>query len=177
MAHSPDPHRPQVLYTVSLAWWMRLLSIALALLLELAIGVPVLLALLDGDGRMMLAGLIVLPLLLAVLVITLLANLQRFTVTTTGITIRGWLGRRRIPWDEVAVVEVDRSTLGRGATVVVTRDGRRVRSELTAARYALRRGESVSDHGPDLLQPARPTRAAIQAHQEHLRRRHPGTPR
>lgn len=172
MSRSPAPHRPQVLYTASLAWWMRLVTIAVAAAVVLMIGIPIVAGLLAGADGMGLAALLALPALLAVVVVTVLGNLQRFTVTTEGVHVRGWLRGVRIPWGEVAVVEVDRSVLGRGATVVVTHDGRRVRSELTAARSAVRRGESTSDHGPDLLQPARPTRAAIQAHREYLHRCH-----
>ncbi|MFC0673348.1 hypothetical protein [Brachybacterium hainanense] len=44
-----------------------------------------------------------------------------------------------------------------------------LRPAITTARFALSRGESTSDHGPDLLQPARPARAAIDVHRRWLR--------
>ena len=160
------------MHSATPVWWARLLSILMGLFAALVLGAPVVLDIASGDGAMLVAGAIMLPVVLAALALVVLVNLQRFTVTTDGITVHGLLRRARIPWSEVAVVEVDRSLLGRGATVVVTHSGRRVRSELTSPRYALRRGEPTADHGEDLLFPARPTRAAIEAHRDFLRHRH-----
>lgn len=87
-----------------------------------------------------------------------------FVVTAAGIVDRTYLGTRRIPWPEVSVIEIDPALMNRGATVVVRRDGSRVRSAITGSRFTVHRGESPMDHGQDLLQPARPTRAAIDAH-------------
>lgn len=168
MTQNPLPPRSTVLYTTSLVWWMRLLSGAFGILVIVILALPTLAWLLGGDDRMLIPAVIVVPLLMPVLVFLVLVNLLKFTVTTEGVIVRNLLRWSRIPWDAVAVVEVDRSVLGRGATVIVRRDGTRVRSELTAARSAIRRGESTFDHGPDLMQPARPTRAAMQAHQEFL---------
>ncbi|WP_394214195.1 PH domain-containing protein [Brachybacterium vulturis] len=91
-----------------------------------------------------------------------------FSVTTRGMEVRGYLRTRRLDWPEVALVEIDRSLMNRGAVVIVTRDGRRVTIALTGSRFALYRGESTFDHGPDLLQPARPARAAIDTHRRWL---------
>lgn len=92
-----------------------------------------------------------------------------FIVTTAGITIRRLVRTVRIPWSDVGVIQVDPRHMHRGEAVVVRRDGTRVGSPVTAARYAMRRGESTFDHGPELLHPAIPVRAAIDAHQRYLR--------
>lgn len=89
-------------------------------------------------------------------------------VSTQGIEIRGHVRRERVPWERIAVIEVDHALMNKGATVVVLHDGRHVTSALTGSRFALRRGESTVDHGPDLPQPARPPRAAIDAHRRWL---------
>lgn len=91
-----------------------------------------------------------------------------FRVTTAGMEVRGYLSTHRLDWAEVAVIEIDRSLMNRGAVVIVARDGRRVTSALTGSRFALYRGESTFDHGADLLQPARPARAAIDTHRRWL---------
>ncbi|GAB3702018.1 hypothetical protein GCM10028815_09720 [Mariniluteicoccus flavus] len=92
-----------------------------------------------------------------------------FTVTTDGLEVATATRTRRIPWPEVGVIRISRATFSRGATEVVTKDGRSIVVHLTAARAAIRRGERTSDHGHDLLQPSRPTRAAMDAHTRHLR--------
>ncbi|ATG51745.1 hypothetical protein CFK38_09575 [Brachybacterium vulturis] len=91
-----------------------------------------------------------------------------FRVTTAGMEVRGYLSTRRLDWPEVAVIAIDRSVMNRGAVVIVARDGRRVTSALTGSRFALYRGESTFENGPDLLQPARPARAAIDTHRRWL---------
>lgn len=118
--------------------------------------------------RVLLATLLVAAFLLLGTGVALLLR-PAFIVTTEGITVRGYVRTRRMDWASIAHVEVDRSFFDRGATVVVLRDGRRVRCALTGSRFALHRGESMFDHGSDLLQPARPTRAAIDAHRRWLR--------
>ena len=92
-----------------------------------------------------------------------------FTVTTAGIDVRSMTRTVRIPWHDIAVVQLDSSFYLRGQAIVVRRDGTRIGSPVTAARYAIRRGESPYDHGPELLHPAIPVRVAIDAHQRYLR--------
>lgn len=69
----------------------------------------------------------------------------------------------------LALVVPERPNLVLAAVAMIaTTDGRRVTSALTGSRFALHRGESTHDHGSDLLQPARPARAAIEAHRRWL---------
>jgi hypothetical protein len=168
MAVHPLPHET-VLYRASIAGWMRGLGLgAVALLAALALAWNLGL-LLRGAGPTpwsVLAGL----LFVAVPAVPILLGLrQSFTVTTHGITVVGQLRTRRIPWARIRVVRVSQRLIDRGAADVVLHDGSTVRSPLTAARSAIRRGESAYDHGADLRSPARPARAAIEAHRRYLR--------
>lgn len=104
--------------------------------------------------------------LLVLIVLSMLGN--SFAVTTRGIRLRTFGVPTFVPWVDVAAIEIEQRRNQRGATVVRRADGQRFRSAITGARYALRRGESTLDHGHDLLQPARPTRAAIDAHRRYL---------
>lgn len=167
----PDvhPERPRVLYAATLAPWMRLFTFAVAGLLTLFLGSAVLSGIFAGRGPSWILVAIVVPVLVMVIAMVVLANRLSFTVTTIGIDIRGYFHTYRIPWSDVAVIEVDRSYWHQGQTVVVTRSGQRIGSVITETRTAMRRGESRFDHGPDLMQPAKPTRAAIDAHQRYLR--------
>lgn len=163
---TPPPGDP--LYTARPAIWMRILSLSLAAGVVLMLGAGGAMSLIVAPRpNVILAGLLV-ALLGAVLVIVALGNRHRFVVGTTGLLIRGSVTTHRIPWGDVRRIEVDQGFLHRGETVVLRHDGSRVRSAVTGARYAIRRGESTSDHGPSLRGPARPTRAAIHAHRRYL---------
>lgn len=163
------PGRPTVLYQATLALWMRVLSIVVGACLLIFLGTAARLTVIDGRGGSWIPFAIVAPVLLFSIVIIVLANRMSFTVSTAGITIRGYLRTVDLGWADIAAIEVDRGFWHLGRTVVVTRDGRRVGSMITEARSALRRGESTFDHGTDLTQPALPTRAAIEGHQRFLR--------
>ncbi|MGP9539657.1 PH domain-containing protein [Brachybacterium sp. AOP43-C2-M15] len=146
----------------------------------LAVGISVALmigggsiALLLSDGGPSPVGWVTLvlaaPCALVALALVLLGQRPRFTVSTTGLEIRTPLRTRRLPWAEIAVVEVDHGWVHQGQTVVVLRDGRRIGAPITEARSARRRGERIADHGPGSREPAITTRAAIDAHRRWLR--------
>ncbi|MBP2383926.1 PH domain-containing protein [Brachybacterium sacelli] len=164
--------RPTILYTAAPALWFRILTIVIGAAVTAMLGTSVAIGVFGGKEPAWIAVLIVLPALAAVPTIVVLGNLMRFTVSTEGVRVRGFLQTRHIRWEQVAVVEVDRRAVGRGGTVLVHTDGRRIRSGITQARAALRRGERTADHGPDLLRPARPTVAAIDGHRWFLHRGH-----
>ncbi|MCG7308567.1 hypothetical protein [Brachybacterium sp. ACRRE] len=159
---------PRVLYRARSAGWVVALYVLLvACMLLIAVAVNV-------HGVHLTGSLVPLSLVVGVGLVgvpSILFGLglrQSFTVTSKGLVIVGTLRTRRIPWERVRIVEVDRSFMTRGATMVVLNDGRRIRVPLTAARFALWRGESPLDHGRDLLAPARPVRAAIDAHRTFI---------
>lgn len=91
-----------------------------------------------------------------------------FTVTSWSVELRGCFSTRSVDWPGVRVVEIDRYWLNRGGIVIVTRDGRRLKSALTHSHNTLYRGEPLTDHGPDLMHAARPARAAIETHRRWL---------
>lgn len=151
-----------------MAWWFRLLYALIGIGILALFGSLVLVIVLSPRrGAMAVLPLLLPPLLTVPLIV--LASLQRFTVTTRGVEIRTLWRRHRIAWRDVSIVDIARSVFRRGATVIRLHDGRSIRSDLTAARYSLLPGESPYDHGPRGLDPARPTRAAIAAHQQWLR--------
>ena len=169
---TPLPAPPTVLYTARPALWVRLVLLAVGVAVAGMIGSGVI-TLLRSEGGPSPLGLVAImlaaPGAIVVLVLALLGQRPRFAVTTAGVEIRTLLRTRRIPWADVAIIEVDRGWVHQGQTVVVLHDGRRIGAPITEARSAMRRGESVFDHGSDLMQPARPTRAAIDAHRWWLR--------
>ncbi|WP_129658125.1 PH domain-containing protein [Rothia halotolerans] len=168
MGVRPQPHET-VLYRAAIAGWMRLLALgAVMLLAALALAWNVGLFL-RGAGPTAWSILGTLLFIAVPSTPILLGVRQSFTVTTLGITVVGQLRTRRIPWAEVRVVRISQRLMDRGAADVVLRDGTTVRSPITAARSAIRRGESTFDHGADLKSPARPARAAIEAHRRYLR--------
>lgn len=159
---------PRLVYRAGPSWLYKLLVAALLTILTITLlGGALLAALVPRRPQVVLVAVC---LLLLVGLGSTLALLLRpaFLVTSDGVVVRGYLRTHRLAWSDIALVEVDRALMNRGATVVVTRDGRRVTSALTGSRFALYRGESAHDHGPDLLQPARPTRAAIDMHRRWL---------
>ena len=169
---TPPPAPATVLYTARPALWVRLLLLAVGVAVAVMIGGGVIALLLaDGDpslhGRIALA--LAAPCALVVLALALLGQRPRFIVSTAGVEIRTPLRTRRIPWADVAIIEVDRGWTHQGQTVVVLHDGRRIGAPITEARSAMRRGERTADHGPGLRDPAIPTRAAIDAHRRWLR--------
>ncbi len=151
---------PSTLYKVLVAVQLTILTLTMSSGVLLAVLVP-------EDPHLPLAAVCLLMLCVLGTGVALLLR-PAFRVTTVGIEVRGYLVAHRLGWAEIAVVEIDRALMNRGATVVVLRDGRRIRSALTGSRFALYRGESIHDHGSDLLQPARPTRAAIDTHRRWL---------
>ncbi|MBB5831158.1 PH domain-containing protein [Brachybacterium aquaticum] len=162
----------RVLYVARPAPWVRAVTLGVGVLVVLILGATSL-AVLGSDPGSPLARaaalLLVLPSALAVAVLIGLGQRMRFTVTTAGVLIRTMFRTRRIPWEQIARIEVDTGWVHQGQTVAVLHDGRRIRAPITEARSAMRRGESTWDHGPDLTAPARPTRAAIDAHRRWLR--------
>ncbi|ATG54593.1 hypothetical protein CFK41_07315 [Brachybacterium ginsengisoli] len=168
---TPAAPPAQILYTARPALWARILLIAVGVGIVLMVG-PGAVALLVAEGGPSPWGWaalgLSLPFLLVVVVLVVLAQRPRFTVTTSGIEIRTPLRTRRLPWQDIALIEVDEGWIHQGQTMVVLRDGRRIGAPITAARSAMRRGERTSDHGPGLRGAARPTRAAIDAHRRWL---------
>lgn len=165
------PSRPTVLYVARPAPWVRVVQIVVGTAVALLLGTSsVSLALADGGAPVVrLAALVmVVPPAVGILVLLALAQRLRFTVTTAGVVIRTLLRTRRIPWEQIARIEVDTGWVHRGQTLVVLQDGRRIGAPITQARAAMRRGEDSRDHGPDLTSAARPTRAAIDAHRRAL---------
>ena len=169
---TPPPAPATVLYTARPAMWFRLVLLVECVAVAGIIGGGAV-SLLLADGSPSPLGLVAIvlaaPCVILGLVLALLGQRPRFAVTTAGVEIRTLLRSRRIPWADVAIIEVDRGWVHQGQTVVVLHDGRRIGAPITEARSAMRRGESVFDHGSDLMQPARPTRAAIDAHRRWLR--------
>lgn len=163
-----SPHREQVLYRARYGLLMRILVPVLCLVVAGPFLLGAALALFVPERPNILLAVVCVGIMALGVCLLLLLLRPAFIVSTQGIEIRGHVGRERIPWERIAVIEVDRSLMNKGATVVVLHDGRHVTSALTGSRFALRRGESTFDHGPDLLQPARPTRAAIDAHRRWL---------
>ncbi|MGP9539660.1 PH domain-containing protein [Brachybacterium sp. AOP43-C2-M15] len=151
---------PSVLYRV-------LVGVLLLLLAASLLGGMLLALLVPERPHLLLAAVALVMLVLLGAGLCLLLR-PSFRVTTRGVEMRGLLATRRIDWPDIAVVEIDRSLMNRGAVVIVTRDGQRATSALTGSRFALYRGESTFDHGQDLLQPARPARAAIDTHRRFL---------
>jgi len=144
-----------------------LLGLVLAVLTVTLLGGMLLALLVPERPHLLLAAVALVMLLVLAGAIVLLLR-PSFRVTTQGLEVRGPLSTRRLGWSEVAVVEIDHSLTNRGAVVIATKDGRRITSALTGSRFALYRGEPISDHGHDLMQPARPARAAIDTHRRWL---------
>lgn len=159
-----------VCYTATTTTGYRALMTAVGAIPVLILGGGLATALFAGTHPVWPAVVILAPLFALAVVVVARGPHQRFRVTSAGVELRDTLRTRRIPWADVAVVEVERNLVGRGATVIITRAGHRYRSAITEARSAQRRGEATADHGHDLLQPARPTRAAIAAHQAYRAR-------
>lgn len=151
---------PSVLYMIPVGVLLMIFTATMLGGILLALLIP-------EEPNLVLAGATLVPLLVLGAAVVLLLR-PAFRVTTAGVELRGCLSSRTLTWPEIAVIEIDRSLMNRGAVVVVTKEGRRVTSALTGSRYAMRRGESTFDHGPDLLQPARPARAAIDTHRRWL---------
>lgn len=166
------PHLPPtVLHTARPALWVRLFLLVVGVSFAVLIGgssIAVLLSDVDPSPLGLLALLLPAPSAVVALAVLVLGQRPRFTVSTTGIEIRTLLRTHRIPWAEVAVVEVDTGWVHQGQTVVVLHDGRRIGAPITEARSAMRRGEHTSDHGPGFRGAAIPTRAAIDAHRTWL---------
>ncbi|EWS82960.1 hypothetical protein [Brachybacterium phenoliresistens] len=169
----PEIRATEVLYRAAPGVLVRVLVTLVLVGHALTMIASLLLALLVPERpHVLLALVVLLGWGLTGVAITLLLR-PAFEVRADGIVDRRYLGGRRIPWEEITVIEVDRSLMNRGGTVVVLHDGRRLRPAITNARFAMSRGESTSDHGPDLLQPARPARAAIDGHRRWLRGERP----
>lgn len=168
---------PALLYRAALVPGIRVLILVLAALASLVpatllclVAVIAMTARRTTEILIAVGGAVVIASLLTfALVVIVRGAWSAFIVTTAGITVRGLLRTVRIPWAEVAVIQWERDLMRRGQAVVVTRSGQRIGSAVTSARFAMRRGESPFDHGPQLLHPAIPVRAAIDAHQRYLR--------
>jgi hypothetical protein len=172
MASGPSPTvpgSPAVLYRARPGPLIIALVVVLLSVITLSLLGGLLLALLLPERPHWVLAAVCLLIMVVLDALVLLLLRPSFTVSTAGIVDRALLSTRRIPWSEIAAIEIEPAAMDRGATVIVRRDGRRVRSGLTSSRRALYRGESPFDHGPDLLHPARPTRAASDAHRRYLR--------
>ena len=160
--------RPAPIYRVGASTLYK----AIVAVLLLIVSVPLLggtaLALLAPERPMfLLAAAPLLPLVIFDGMLLLILR-PAFTVTSRGVELRGCFSTRRVDWPEVRVVEIDRHWFNRGGVVIVTRDGRRLKTALTNSHNTLYRGEQLADHGPDLMHPARPARAAIDTHRRWL---------
>jgi hypothetical protein len=123
----------------------------------------------DDGPHVLIAGAILLFPVLVTLLLGFGVLGNSFVITTEGIRIRDWGIARTYPWARIARVEWDRGSYLSGATMLLLDDGHRVRSAMTAARYALHRGESPADYGEDGKGLSTATRAAIDAHVRYLR--------
>lgn len=150
---------------------LALVIVSVPALILLGIGV----LLLVGDSRNPLLLIVSIPPVLVVCALIVIATRLRFTVSTSGLTIVNYLVTHRFAWDEVQLIRTAQDFFLRGATTVITRDGRAVTAMVTSSNYALWRGESPWDHGSDLRAGGRPAQAAIDAHQRHLRGEFAGT--
>lgn len=155
-----------ILYVAQPALWTRLLVIGVGSVVSLLIG-SASLALLTSAGGPTALGLaavaITLPASLVIITLVVLGQRLRFRVTTQGVEIRTLVRTHRLPWRDIAKIDVDHGWVHQGQTLVTLHDGRRIGAPITEARSAMRRGERTSDHGPGLTAPARPTREAIDA--------------
>lgn len=100
--------------------------------------------------------------------LVLLLTRPRFVVSTHGLMVVNVLRSFHVWWSEVETIDVEQSYLWRGATVIRCKDSRRIVARVTAAWFAVRRGESTGHHGQDLREPARPTLVAQQVHARFL---------
>ena len=174
---SDDSPAPTVLYRAAVLPGLRVLILSLVWTFSVgpAVVVWVVVASAMDASRPSLriiglcAAALILALLASVLFVIVRGTSSAFAVSTSGVTVRGIFRTVHVPWHDVAVVRVDTRHMHRGQVLVVRHDGTRVGSPVTAARYAMRRGESTFDHGPQLLDVAIPVRAAIDAHQRYLR--------
>lgn len=102
------------------------------------------------------------------------------TITTEGVQVRTYGGRRWYPWPDIALVRSRQGWLHLGATELVLADGRAITVWFTSARYALLRGDrrdpAVWSGGWGQIPPLRPTRSAIDAHRQWLHRRGTSAP-
>lgn len=171
------PHEPIVLYRAALLPGYRIfmtIFISVAALFPTLALVTITSATLEARTPLWMligsvAALVMLIVLVGLLFLAVRGARSSFTVTTAGICIKEIFRTTDIAWADVAVIQIDQALMQRGRAVVVTRDGNRTPSSITAARFAMRRGESTYDHGPELLHPAVPVRVAIDAHQRYLR--------
>lgn len=170
MTTVPAPAR--TLYVAEPVLWFRVLLLCIGVALVLLIGGSSLALLLaeGGPGPLGAAALIVtVPATLLIVALIALGLRSRFSVTTHGIEILNGIRTHRLAWQEVAVVDVDHGWAHQGQTLVVLHGGRQIGAPITAARSAMRRGEHSRDHGLDFRSPARPTKAAMDAHRRWLR--------
>lgn len=151
---------PSPLYKIMVAVLLLILIVPLLGWTALALLVP-------ERPMLLLAAAPLLPLALFGGMLLLMLR-PAFTVTSRGVELRGCFSTRSVDWPGVRVVEIDRYWFHRGGVVIVTRDGRRLKSALTNSRNTLYRGEPLADHGPDLMHAARPARAAIETHRRWL---------
>lgn len=90
-------------------------------------------------------------------------------VTTTGIEVRGYFRTRRIPWEQVQIIESSTHWYWKRATCIVTTDGERVIPIVTSYQFLYFRGDPHDAVSRDPRAPQLPTRVAIDAHQRWLR--------
>lgn len=164
---------PEVLYVARPAPWFRAVSLGFGALLVAGLTALTVASTASDDGapaiRLAMCTMSASSAIAIAVLVALLTQRLRFTVTTAGVVLRSFVRTHRIGWPQIAVVAVDTGWSQRGQTLLAPHDGRRLGSPITEARSAMRRGERTRDHGPDLMTPARPTRAAIDAHVRFLR--------
>lgn len=179
-----EDHPRAVLDTVA---WVLPYKILLGVVAALALAFFSLPAVLLLGGMLSAGGADDLPLLLAVPAVlwaavgvlfaacALRAIGLSMVITTEGIEVRSYRGRRWYPWAGIAMIRSRQGWRHLGATELVLADGGTVTVWFTSARYALQRGDrrdpAVWSGQWARVQPLRPTRSAIDAHREWLRRR------
>lgn len=190
MSGAPDPAvgdgdgPGQVLDTVAWALPYKILLGVVAVLALTFFSLPVVLLLggmLSAGGADGLPLLLVVPAVLWTAVGVLFAACALraiglgMVITTEGVQVRSYRRRRWYPWAGIALVRSRQGWRHLGATELELTDGRTVTVWFTSARYALQRGDrrdpAVWSGGWARVQPLRPTRSAIDAHREWLRRR------
>lgn len=142
-----------------------LIGVGLLLLAFAPVVLLLALALVSGEGSM------VVPLILAVLLLlgacSLLWAFGRplLEVTTTGLTVRNGALAHRYDWADVARIDVDRGRRRRGRVIVRLVDGRSVSVLASDPRWSILRGEGVPSADPE---GSVPYRRAVDAHRRWL---------
>lgn len=176
-AARPDPaDRGEVLYTAQFLLVLRVLQLlgaGFASLILLGFVAVVVYLLTADPPPALLAMLVALGVVILLSWGALLLMIWRqarmaLVVRTAGIEARGFLRDHWIPWERVALVETADHWYWRRATRIVTVDGERIISIVTAYQNLFLRGEGRDPAYRDSRLPQLPTRQAIDAHRRWL---------